>query len=76
MSNQEFEIAVKEPKLAHCDTVVSEAMVLYLRNKSADGLGDWYFFKTSVIEKLQKYLGQSEVLNRIINEKNNHPFNS
>ena len=39
-SNQEFEIAVNGPSLAHCETVVSEAMDLYWRDKSKDGLGE------------------------------------
>ena len=38
-SNQEFEIAVNGPSLAHCDTVVREAMDNYWREKSNDGVG-------------------------------------
>ena len=72
--NQEFEIAVNGPNLAHYDTVVSEAMDLYWRSKSKDGLGDWHFLKTSVVEKLKKYDENSEVLHRILNQKNNLPF--
>ena len=62
------------PSLAHCETVVSEAMDLYWRDKSKDGLGEWHFFKTSVVEKLKKYEDNSEVLNRILTKKNNLPF--
>ena len=68
-SNQEFEIAVNGPNLAHCETVVSEAMYLYWGSKSKDGLGDWH-----VVEKLKKYDDKSEVLHRILNQKNNLPF--
>ena len=73
-SNQEFEIAVNGPNLAHCETVVSEAMDIYWRGKSNDGLGEWHFFKTSVLEKLKKYDDNSEVLHRILNTRNNLPF--
>lgn len=73
-SNQEFEIAVNGPNLAHCETVVCESMDLYWRGKSQDGLGEWHFFKTSVVEKLRKYDENSEVIHRILNEKNNLPF--
>ena len=69
-SNQEFEIAVN----AHCETVVSEAMDLYWRSKSKDGLGDWHFVKTSVVEKLKKYDDNSPVLHRMLNQKNNLHF--
>ena len=67
--NQECDIAVNW----HCETVVCEAMDLYWRGTSQDGLGEWHFFKTSVVEKLRKYDDNSEVLHRIINEKNNYP---
>ena len=72
-SNEEFEIAVNGPSLAHCDTVVKEAMDNYWREKSKDGLGEWHFLRTSVLEKLKKY-DTSEVLARKIKKKNNLPF--
>ena len=56
-SNQEFEIALNGPNLAHCDTVVKEAMDQYWKSKSQDGVIEWHIFKTSVIEKLKKYSG-------------------
>ena len=65
-SNQEFEIAVNGPNLAHCETVVSEAMLLYWRGKCQEGVGEWHFFKTSVVEKLRKYDANSKVLHRIL----------
>ena len=73
-SNEEFEIAVNGPNLAHCDTVVEEAMKLYWRSKSADGVGDWHFVRTSVIEKLKNKTGESQVLSRMVNTKNDLPF--
>ena len=73
-SSQEFEIAVNGPNLAHCDRVVCEAMDKYWREKSKEGLGECHFYKVSVIEKLRKYDGKSEVLHRMMNEKNNLPF--
>ena len=75
-SNQEFEIAVNGPSLAHCDTVVREAMDHYWRGKSKDGVGEWHFYKTSVLEKLGKYKENSKVLNRMLSNKNNLPFMS
>ena len=75
-SNEEFEIAVNGPSLAHCEAVVTEAMDLYWRGKSKDGTGEWHFYKTTVLERLSKYEENSEVLNRIIAEKNNLPFMS
>ena len=71
-ANQEFEIAVNEPNLANCDSVVSEAMDAYWRGK--DAAGAWHFFKTSVVEKLKTYDGGSQVLHRIMNNRNNLPF--
>ena len=55
-------------------TIVCEAMDKYWREKSKEGLGEWHFYKVSVIENLRKYNGKSEVLQRIMNEKNNLPF--
>ena len=46
----------------------------YWREKSKEGLGEWHFQKVSVIEKLIKYDGKSEVLHSIMNKKNNLPF--
>ena len=37
-SNQEFEIALNGPNLAHCDTVVKEAMDQYWKSKYKDGI--------------------------------------
>ena len=41
-----FEIAVNGPNLAHCDSVVKEAMDNYWASRG----GKWHFFKTSVLE--------------------------
>ena len=75
-SNQEFEIAVNGPNIAHCDTVLNEAMNLYWKSNYLDGGIEWHFVKTSVIEKLKKYGGGSEFLHRMLNTKNNLPFMS
>ena len=72
-SNEEFEIASNGPTLAHCEAVVTEAMDSYWRGKSKDGTGEWHH-KTLVVEKLYKFEENSEVLNRIIAEKNKLPF--
>ena len=45
---------------------------LFWNNKGWDVR--WHFFRTSVIDKLKDYDGDSEVLHRILNQKNNLPF--
>ena len=45
-TNEEFEMAVNGPNLAHCDSVVKEAMDNYWASRG----GKWHFFKTSVLE--------------------------
>ena len=42
--------------------------------ETGDGIGEWYFFKTSVLEKLKPYQGNSEVLDRKLSRENNLPF--
>ena len=71
-ANQEFEIAVNGPNLANCDSVVSEAMDDNWRGKG--GTEGWHFIKTSVVEKLKSYDGNSQVLHRILNTRNNLSF--
>ena len=68
----EFDIDVNGPNLAKCDAVVNETMNLFWNNKGGDGSS--HFFRTSVIEKIKHYNGDSEVLCRILNKKNNLPF--
>ena len=46
----------------------------YWREKSNDEVGVWHFFRTSVMEKLQKYEENSEVLDRMLGTKNKLPF--
>ena len=42
--------------------------------ETGDGIGEWYFFKTSVLEKLKPYQGNSEVLDRKLSRENNLPL--
>ena len=42
--------------------------------ETGDGIGEWYFFKTSVLEKLKPSHGNSEVLDRKLSRENNLPF--
>ncbi len=44
--NEEFEIAVNGPNLAHADAVILEAVDLYWGGK------DWHFHRTGQIDKL------------------------
>ena len=48
-TNEEFEIAVNGPNLAHCDSVIKEAMDKYWANRG----GQWHFFRASVIKRLK-----------------------
>ena len=66
-SSQEFEISINGSNFAHCDTVVEETMDASLRSD---------FYRTSVVEKLKTFTGDSEVLNRMLTAKNNLPFMS
>ena len=42
--------------------------------ETGDGIGEWYFLKTSVLEKLKPYQGNSEVLDRKLSREKNLPF--
>lgn len=64
--NEEFEIAVNGPNLANSDSVIKEAM-----NRHWEG-GCWHFHKTTIMEKMAQ--GDSTVLKRMLNTKNNLPF--
>ena len=63
-SNEEFEIAVNGPNLAHSDAVIKEAMDSYWKGRQ------WHFFRTTAVEKM----GPSTVVKRLISTKNNLPF--
>ena len=64
-NNEEFEIAVNGPDLAHCDSVVKESMDKYWASRG----GKWHFYKNSVLET------DSTVIKRLLkNTKNNFPF--
>ena len=69
-TNEEFEIATNGPNIANCDGVVKEAMNLYW---SSSG-GSWHFFRSSVVEKLKSFRGDSEVMDRIMSTENSLPF--
>ena len=75
-SNEEFDIAVNGPSLAHCDGIGQEAKDKYWKDKSNDGKvgGEWHFYKKSVLEKLSSLEDNSVVLKIIMKQKNNLPF--
>ena len=66
--NEEFFISVNGPNLAHCNSVVEEAMNKYWKQK------DWHFYRTSLSDHLKDFDGDSKVLNRLFNEKSKFPF--
>ena len=50
-------------------------MDLYWSSKSKDGLGDWHFLRTTVMERLKTHEEGSEVLDRILQKrKTTYPF--
>ena len=69
-TNEEFEIATNGPNIANCDGVVKEAMDLYWSSRG----GSWHFFRSSVVEKLKSFRGDSEVMDRIMSTENSLPF--
>ena len=67
-ANEEFEIAVNGPNLAHADAVILEAMSLYWKGKP------WHFYRTSPLEKLVNPSGTSKTLKRLDSVKNSLPI--
>ena len=51
-ANEEFEISVNEPNLAHRDSIIIEALNLYWEGKP------WRFYRTYLVEKLVAPLHQ------------------
>ena len=51
VKNEEFETAVNGPGIAHCESVVNEALKLYFKEKDST----WKFFKTLIAEKLKNF---------------------
>ena len=66
--NEEFFISVNGPNLAHCNSVIEEAMDKYWKQK------DWHFLRMSLSDHLKDFDGDSKVLNRFFNEKSKFPF--
>ena len=69
-TNEEFEIATNGPNISDCDSVVREAMDLYWKGEA------WHFFRSSIIEKLKTFKGDSQVMDRMMNVENKFPFMS
>ena len=63
-ANEEFEIAVNGPNLAHAESVIVEAMDLYWGGKP------WHFYKTGRLDKLVNPSGTSNTLKRLNADKN------
>ena len=66
-ANEEFEIAVNGPNLAHADSVILEAMELYWQGNP------WHFYRSSPLEKLVNASGTSCTLKRLDCIKNSLP---
>ena len=61
--NDAFFVTVNGPNLSHCDSVVEKAMDRYWKSRQ-----DWHFYKTTALEQLKKFDGDSKVLNKLLNE--------
>ena len=72
--NEEFQIAVNGPSLAHCDSVVKEAMDLYWsKNTTKGGKDRWHFFRRTDLKRT-KYPFTSSTLTKFSNMKEALPF--
>ena len=69
-ATDEFKIAVNGPNLAHSDPMVKEAMDGYWGSKKSG----WHFYRTIVIEQMQRYEGGSKVVSRLMKKPSNLPF--
>ena len=67
-ANEEFEIAVNGPNLAHADAVILQAMDVYWDGKP------WHFYRTSPLENLVNPTGVSSTLKRLASVKNSLPI--
>ena len=65
-ANEEFEIAINGPNLAHADAVILEAM--YWKGKP------WHFYRTSLLEKLVNHSGTSKTMKRLDYVKKSLPI--
>ena len=61
--NDAFLVAVNGPNLGHFDSVVEKAIDRYWKSTQ-----DWHFYKTTALEQLKKFDGNSKVLNKLLNE--------
>ena len=61
-ANEEFNIAVNGPNLAHCDSVITEAMTKYWNSKKSH----WHFFKFNSLICSGVGEGDSTVLKRLL----------
>ena len=71
-TNEEFEIAVNGPSLAHSDSVISEAMHSYWASRG----GSWHFLRKTIVEKMASQGDSSTVVKRMMATKNKFPFMS
>ena len=67
-ANEEFEIAVNGPNLAHSDSVIIEAMNTHWKGKP------WHFYKTSVDKILVNPSGTSNVVKHLKSIQNHLPI--
>ena len=61
--NDEFFVAVNGPSLGHCDNVIEKSMNSYWKHK------EWHFYRTTVMDYLKDFNGNSKVLQKLLNEE-------
>ena len=70
-ANEEFEIYLNGPNIAHCDSVVKEALDNYWSWRKG---GAWHFYKVSVVKRLKTYKYNSKVLDKLKNTASHLPY--
>ena len=61
--NDEFFFAVNGPSLGHCDNVIEKSMNSYWKHK------EWHFYRTTAMDYLTDFNGNSKVLQKLLNEE-------
>jgi hypothetical protein len=64
--NEEFFIAANGPNLAHCNSVIEDAMNIYWQGKKSNS---WHFYRTCLTDHLKDFDEGSKVLHRLFNER-------
>ena len=61
--NDEFFVAVNGSSLGHWDNVIEKFMNSYWKHK------EWHFYRTTAMDYLKDFNGNSKVLQKLLNEE-------